>query len=62
VNQCIKHVNELGMKQICLEVASDNTPAIRLYEQSGFVAGDANALFVTMNLYLKRGGDYEQQA
>lgn len=57
---CIKHVNALGMKQICLEVASDNLPAIRLYEKSGFAVNDTNASFVNMNLYLESGNEYEQ--
>lgn len=56
VGQCVEHAKALGMRQISLEVASDNTPAIRLYEKSGFVAGKANAPFVTMNIYLKSGG------
>lgn len=56
---CIKHVNALGMKQICLEVASNNIPAIRLYEKSGFAVNAANALFVNMHLYLESGNEYE---
>lgn len=50
---CIDYSKTSGMRQISLEVASDNTPAIKLYEKSGFVAGKVNAPFVTMNLYLK---------
>ena len=60
MSRCIKHVKTLGLGQVCLEVASDNTPAIWLYEKSGFVAGNANAPFVTMNLYLKSGEEHEQ--
>ena len=52
---CVEHVKALGMRQVSLEVASDNTMAIRLYEKSGFVAGKAKALFVTMDLYLENG-------
>lgn len=62
MSRCVQHAKVLGMRQICLEVASDNTPAIRLYEKSRFVVGNANAPFVTMNLYLKSGEEYEQQA
>ena len=62
MSRCIKHVKTLRLGQICLEVASDNTPAIRLYEKSGFVASNANTPFVTMNLYLKSGEDNEQQS
>ena len=53
MKQCIEHAETSGMWQISLEVASDNTPAIKLYEKSGFVAGKMNAPFVTMDLYLK---------
>lgn len=62
VSQCIKHMDALGMKQICLEVASGNIPAIKLYEKCGFVVSNPNALFITMSLFLKSGEDYEQQA
>ena len=53
MKQCIEHAETSGMWQISLEVASDNTPAIKLYEKSGFVAGKVNAPFVTMELNLK---------
>lgn len=59
INQCVKHATSSGMRQISLEVASDNMPAIRLYEKSGFVVNQVNAPFVTMNLYLKSRGNYE---
>lgn len=52
MNRCIEHAKAMGMKQVSLEAASDNTLAIRLYEKNGFVAGKANAPFVTMNLSL----------
>jgi len=55
ISQCIEHAKVAGMRQISLEVASDNAPAIRLYEKNGFVAGNANASFVSMDLYLKSG-------
>ena len=58
MSQCIEHAKASGMRQISLEVASDNAPAIRLYEKSGFVAGKANAPFVSMNLYLKSGKEH----
>ena len=50
MRQCIEHAKVSGMRQISLEVASDNTPAIRLYEKNGFVAGEAKAPFVSMDL------------
>ncbi len=61
VGQCIEYAKTSGMRQISLEVASDNAPAIRLYEKSGFFAGKANVPFVNMNLYLKSGEEHEQQ-
>ncbi len=53
MKQCIARVKALGMHQVSLEVASDNMPAIGLYEKSGFVAGRTKEPFVTMDLYLK---------
>ena len=62
MSQCVKHVHTLGMKQVCLEVASDNMLAIKLYKKCGFIAGNANSPFITMNLFLISGEEYEQQA
>ena len=59
VGQCVEHAKISGMRQISLEVASGNTPAIRLYKKSGFVAGKASAPFVSMNLYLESGEEHE---
>lgn len=56
IKQCIEHAKASGMRQVSLEVASDNAPAIRLYEKSGFVAGKVNAPFVTMDLNLTKRG------
>lgn len=53
VGQCVEHAKVSGMRQISLEVANDNVPAIGLYEKSGFIAGKTNVPFVTMELYLK---------
>ena len=58
LKQCITHATDSGMRQISLEVASNNQPAIRLYEKNGFVAGQANTLFMNMNLYLKNGAEH----
>lgn len=60
--QCIEHMKMLGMRQISLQVATDNVPAIKLYEKSGFVAGSMKPPFVTMNLSLANGEEHEQQA
>lgn len=59
VGQCVEHAKISGMRQISLEVASGNTPAIKLYKKSGFVAGKANAPFISMNLYLESGEEHE---
>jgi ribosomal protein S18 acetylase RimI-like enzyme len=63
IKQCIEHVKALGMRQVSLEVASDNIPAIRLYKKGGFAAVKKNAPFVTMDLYfeIKIGAENEQQ-
>jgi ribosomal protein S18 acetylase RimI-like enzyme len=62
VGQCVEHAKVSGMRQISLEVAADNTLAIKLYEKSGFIVSKANGPFVGMNLYLKSEEEYEQQA
>lgn len=61
ISHCIEHAKVSGMRQISLEVASDNTPAIRLYEKNGFVTSKANTPLVRMDLYLKSGKEHEQQ-
>jgi len=61
MSQCVKYAKASGMWQISLEVASNNMPAIKLYEKSGFVAGKVNAPFITMGLHLKSGEEHEQQ-
>ncbi len=52
MSQCVEHARASGMGRISLEVAGNNTPAIKLYEKSGFVAEKGGASFVSMNLYL----------
>lgn len=59
MSRCIEHAKALGMRQISLEVAEENSPAIRLYEKSGFVVGRANPPFVSMHLFLKSGEEHE---
>lgn len=51
LEQCIAHATALKIQQISLEVATDNVPALKLYEKVGFIAGKVNAPFVTMHLY-----------
>lgn len=57
VTNCINHAKAMSMRQICLEVSADNRPAIKLYENSGFIADNANTLLISMNLYLESGGN-----
>lgn len=59
VGQCVEHAKSMGMRQISLEVAEYNTPAIKLYEKSGFVVNRTSAPFISMNLYLKSGERHE---
>lgn len=53
MGRCAEYAEALGMRQISLEVASDNVPAIKLYEKIGFVPGKENMPFVGMILNLK---------
>jgi hypothetical protein len=53
MQRCIAHVKVLGMRQISLEVARDNLPAIGLYVKSGFVTDGMNSSVVAMNLNLE---------
>lgn len=57
---CIKDMKALGMTQVCLEVLSSNTPAIRLYKKSGFISGNTKELFMSMNLNLRNEKEHEQ--
>ncbi len=60
--QCVEHAKVSGLRQIRLEVASTNTPAIKLYEKAGFVADQANMPSMGMKLGLERGEIHGQQA
>jgi ribosomal protein S18 acetylase RimI-like enzyme len=53
IDRCVAHAKVAGMRQIDLEVAADNLPAVKLYEKCGFVAGNLNEPFVHMTLNLK---------
>lgn len=48
MGQCVEKAKVLGMRQISLQVACDNTPAVKLYEKSGFFAAKADGPFITM--------------
>ena len=54
MTQCIEHVITVGMVRVCLEVASENLPAIKLYKKHGFVDDKASDAVAVMSLYLKR--------
>ena len=59
MSYCLEYMKGLGVKQINLEVAADNLPAIRLYEKSGFVLYNTTPPFMTMRLYLKSEEEHE---
>jgi len=59
MTKCIESAKASCMRQVSLEVAVDNMPAIKLYKKSGFVAGKADRSSVTMNLYLESGEEHE---
>lgn len=52
---CIQHAGACGMNRIRLEVNGDNASAIGLYEKLGFIAGEANASSIIMDLHMKSG-------
>jgi ribosomal protein S18 acetylase RimI-like enzyme len=62
ISQCIEHMKALGFKQVCLQVSTDNTSAIKLYENNCFVASEANVRFVTMKLHLESWEEHEPKA
>jgi ribosomal protein S18 acetylase RimI-like enzyme len=49
MSRCIEHAKASGMRQISLEVAGDNAPAIKLYKNSGFKISNTGTPSVTMN-------------
>jgi len=56
MSRCVEHARASGMRQMSLEVASGNAPAIELYEERGFIAGKADAPLITMALMLEKRG------
>jgi ribosomal protein S18 acetylase RimI-like enzyme len=53
MKRCVEYAKASGMREISLEVARDNSPAIKLYEASGFIADGTGAPFVRMKLNLE---------
>jgi ribosomal protein S18 acetylase RimI-like enzyme len=62
MRQCIEHATAAGLREIRLEVAGDNAPALRLYRACGFVACAGGASLVTMALELENRDSHERQA
>lgn len=62
MNQCVAYAKASQIQHISLEVASDNTPAIRLYKRCGFVAAKKNAQLISMELHLKSRDENELKA
>lgn len=52
LTRCLEHAKASQMTVVRLEVGQANAPAIRLYEDKGFVAEQASPPFVTMTLHL----------
>lgn len=55
IAQCVEHAKASGMRQVGLEVAADNMPAIKLYQKSGFLASLLNRPFIQMKLDFENG-------
>ena len=53
LDNCIAYARAAGMRQVGLEVAAGNLPAIKLYERHGFVPTKSESPFVQMLLALK---------
>lgn len=51
-SQCVEHARRSGMRQVSLEVASDNLPALKLYEKLGFRSGGLVTSTISMYLNL----------
>lgn len=62
LSRSVSHAKSSGMRQISLDVASDNMPAFRLYQKIGFVAGTVTKTGINMNLSLFGEEDHEDQA
>jgi ribosomal protein S18 acetylase RimI-like enzyme len=51
--RCIEHTRKMGMRRISLDVGSNNTRAVKLYEKSGFIASKMIGSCITMHLDMK---------
>lgn len=59
LHQCLAHAQGVDMRQIRLETTGNNTNTNRLYERIGFVAGQANASFLGIELSWQNGEGHE---
>lgn len=57
LNQCIRHARAMRMREISLEVATGNDPAIKLYSKSGFILTKSSSRFASMSLNLEGEGE-----
>jgi ribosomal protein S18 acetylase RimI-like enzyme len=61
VEQCVAYARSAGMRQIALEVARDNLPAVRLYEKLGFVADPVDGPVICMRLSYRGEEEHDQR-
>jgi ribosomal protein S18 acetylase RimI-like enzyme len=52
MTQCIEYARAAGMRQIGLEVANQNVPALRMYDKFNFTVSKANETSVMLDLNL----------
>ena len=55
IHKCLEHAKTAGMRQVGLEVATGNLPAIKLYERNGFVVSQTDGPLIHMKLHLRSG-------
>jgi ribosomal protein S18 acetylase RimI-like enzyme len=57
MRDCIEYAKLNGMRKVRLDVAAEQTAAIRLYEKCGFSGGDARGAILGMYLEWEDGSD-----
>lgn len=60
ISKCIAHTKEIDFSRIKLEAASNNIPAIKLYEKSGFTSNQTNTPIIVMTLNIENDGEYSE--
>jgi ribosomal protein S18 acetylase RimI-like enzyme len=53
LNQCIAHARTIGLRQIGLQVGTDNVRARGLYARAGFMTGNTHEQLIEMTLSLE---------